>query len=243
MIGKNEARTVIALTGQTGASRGFPAIKGHGDRDLIRRGPVSHRSSRQEISQSAVERHCGNHRNARVACRTCVAIEEGEHARLFRGYIQIWNAGAERSLNQGRRCVDKWSRAIDDRGSTGQSAVQRYRVVYQSHPRFHTWLRLAGCAQLCRIPTGKDGYQTTSPQFGNDKASGMTVSAEDRNRSMERHGTCVLLFRPRVDRRSRSQCLTRKYRHKSAAVARTFRLYGAHSASKAICAAALDVNA
>jgi hypothetical protein len=27
----------------------------------------------------------------------------------------------------------------------------------------------------------------------------MTVSTKNRNRSMERHGTCVLLFRPGVD--------------------------------------------
>jgi len=69
-------------------------------------------------------------------------------AQLLGRDIQIGYAGAQRRCRHNVGRIQKWARAINNRGSASQSAVERSRIINRSGPDRDTTLLKS---QLCHL--------------------------------------------------------------------------------------------
>src|SRR5258708_2132488 len=113
IIGKNEMPPGIALACQPSSARRLPTIERDRDTDFVRRMPLTHGGSGQEVAQSAVEPHRGSDHDTSILRGTRKPLEDGQNGRLFRSYIQIMNRHAERCINDRPPRVDERPRTID----------------------------------------------------------------------------------------------------------------------------------
>ncbi len=150
----------IALACQPSSARRLPTIERDRDTDFVRRMPLTHGGSGQEVAQSAVEPHRGSDHDTSILRGTRKPLEDGQNGRLFRSYIQIMNRHAERCINDRPRRVDERPRTIDDGHCAGQCTVKRGGIVHRSHAHFRSRVRVPRLFQLRGVSTREDGRKS-----------------------------------------------------------------------------------